>query len=806
MQKQIFKIFFLLAMFFAVPNFVLAARSINLGVYALGTTCDGAYANGCWGGLNANTFMLNNFDIWVGGPSWVYRDFSVNEGITGNDYFALKTWAKNNAVDAEEMLVHAKQDYALSQASFSVGNAAFSKMDAFDNFEGENGILETTDDATYSQLNAPFATNPYALNATLGNTVYFGYEEPFAQINFVFSTKGAGISDVWEYWNGSNWSALNVTDGTNNFSSDGQISFLPPSDWTRTVVNNSNSKYFVRVRFTGGTQFPITTSIKGDDWLNGGPFNCRGWNPADPNIINTGELSFNPNAGTGVSATSHATFRYQSRIPDWASNYFLYDPADKQMINGTLQRTESKLHADWVIAYHAAHPATIGVMGDDAILSLPATVPYAQTDFADKTTNTFAQEQLNKYSDILTDVHADSAMNNFKVGINDKSRSASKLGDFDLQEYSAYVPGIDADAGYRNILTTDSPSGMTYDDYLPQNNPLGTEGLFIYADNADTFQPYADYPTTNNKISAPWDRSNRGPMTVLSRFLVAANPKTYLAYVTGGDFIYNGGHVGGSSYTYGGRDGVWLNDGTFTYLSKTNFVMPDVSLVKHWETYFPAMGVDFGVPDPNGYNGGARDLVWKSGLDLDWADGSDLQENNLSASSVDINADTLTTANNWPTARGMRFKGTNLPAPLALSTTYYAINVDATHIKLATTSANAKAGTAINLTTVGSGNFTAHYIPYTATNVYPPDVWRRDYTNAIVLHRTHSWATIADEFATYSAPIDLGGTYYLLDATGKTGPAITSISLRANEGAILMKAPIGNDVTAPSAPSGLSVQ
>lgn len=42
------------------------------------------------------------------------------------------------------------------------------------------------------------------------------------------------------------------------------------------------------------------------------------------------------------------------------------------------------------------------------------------------------------------------------------------------------------------------------------------------------------------------------------------------------------------------------------------------------------------------------------------------------------------------------------PAPLTTSTIYYTIPVDSTHIKLATSVANAQAGTAINLTSAGS--------------------------------------------------------------------------------------------------------
>jgi hypothetical protein len=63
---------------------------------------------------------------------------------------------------------------------------------------------------------------------------------------------------------------------------------------------------------------------------------------------------------------------------------------------------------------------------------------------------------------------------------------------------------------------------------------------------------------------------------------------------------------------------------------------------------------------------------------------------------------------NLPTGARVRTanSGGALPAPLAANTTYYFINVDGTHGKLATSLANAKAGTAIDLTDAGSGTHT----------------------------------------------------------------------------------------------------
>lgn len=74
---------------------------------------------------------------------------------------------------------------------------------------------------------------------------------------------------------------------------------------------------------------------------------------------------------------------------------------------------------------------------------------------------------------------------------------------------------------------------------------------------------------------------------------------------------------------------------------------------------------------------------------------------------VNITTDQITVTNDIPTATEIRFSSTGaLPAPLVSGTIYYAIRIDATHIKVATNPVNAAAGTAIDLTDVGSGTHT----------------------------------------------------------------------------------------------------
>jgi len=77
------------------------------------------------------------------------------------------------------------------------------------------------------------------------------------------------------------------------------------------------------------------------------------------------------------------------------------------------------------------------------------------------------------------------------------------------------------------------------------------------------------------------------------------------------------------------------------------------------------------------------------------------------AFTADAGTEQLLVASTSSLPTGARVRVANsggaLPAPLAANTTYYVINVDATHVKLATSLALAKAGTAIDLTDAGTG-------------------------------------------------------------------------------------------------------
>lgn len=79
----------------------------------------------------------------------------------------------------------------------------------------------------------------------------------------------------------------------------------------------------------------------------------------------------------------------------------------------------------------------------------------------------------------------------------------------------------------------------------------------------------------------------------------------------------------------------------------------------------------------------------------------------FSDNSVDVLENTIQISNHTlkTTDPIVYTNGLAAPAPLVSGVTYYVIFVDENHIKLASSAANALAGTAINITTVGSGSF-----------------------------------------------------------------------------------------------------
>src|SRR5712691_6573531 len=136
-----------------------------------------------------------------------------------------------------------------------------------------HSVFTTTDDATWTdntteaRLNAGTAFKLFITPATT-DRAYFGMQVPFTRLKFDFGTLGLTATYVFEYWNGSAWTTLTVTDGTSAFTANGAVTWTAPGSWATTAVN-STTLYWVRVRYTGSAPAtnPLVNSVSYLGWL-----------------------------------------------------------------------------------------------------------------------------------------------------------------------------------------------------------------------------------------------------------------------------------------------------------------------------------------------------------------------------------------------------------------------------------------------------------------------------------------------------------------------------------------------------------
>ncbi|RKZ25658.1 hypothetical protein DRQ26_05560, partial [bacterium] len=103
----------------------------------------------------------------------------------------------------------------------------------------------------------------FNLMSDTGDYLYIGSSSTFSGIKFEFQTRGSEYTLKVEYYDESSgvndWVELtantnNLDDDTNNFESDGKISWTIPDSWGTTTVNSVN-KYWIRISTTSS---PVT--------------------------------------------------------------------------------------------------------------------------------------------------------------------------------------------------------------------------------------------------------------------------------------------------------------------------------------------------------------------------------------------------------------------------------------------------------------------------------------------------------------------------------------------------------------------
>lgn len=122
---------------------------------------------------------------------------------------------------------------------------------------------------TYTDLTADAASGLTVfelINAT-ADYFYLGSSSQFKGADFTFDTRGVGYTLTVEYWNGSTWVDLStdydVSDNTDNWQTDGMISWDTPTNWAKCIVNSSTQLYYVRISTsTAATTLAYATTVK----------------------------------------------------------------------------------------------------------------------------------------------------------------------------------------------------------------------------------------------------------------------------------------------------------------------------------------------------------------------------------------------------------------------------------------------------------------------------------------------------------------------------------------------------------------
>ncbi len=105
---------------------------------------------------------------------------------------------------------------------------------------------------------------------TVGDAYYFGNSAQFDTFDITISTAGSGSwTIVWEYYDGSSWSALSgISDGTNGFTTGGTntVTWDTPFDWSEETIDGSEL-FWVRARVDSYSS--ISTQPLGQEVLFG---------------------------------------------------------------------------------------------------------------------------------------------------------------------------------------------------------------------------------------------------------------------------------------------------------------------------------------------------------------------------------------------------------------------------------------------------------------------------------------------------------------------------------------------------------
>lgn len=129
------------------------------------------------------------------------------------------------------------------------------------NFDGAATYVDNTAEARLDGGTA------FTLLLDSGDKYYWGFDVKAAGLRIDIATAATVMGALtWEYWNGSAWTTLSVTDGTTGFTVDGNVSWTAPASWATTTVD-SVLAYYVRVGCASGPTVAPTAKFTVVNWV-----------------------------------------------------------------------------------------------------------------------------------------------------------------------------------------------------------------------------------------------------------------------------------------------------------------------------------------------------------------------------------------------------------------------------------------------------------------------------------------------------------------------------------------------------------
>ena len=162
----------------------------------------------------------------------------------------------------------------------------------------------------------------------IGDFSYFGKANPFELIHIILGTKKSATGVLsFQYWDGTAWQTLTVTDGTSGLTVDGKITFTAPLDWAKGQVNTTPDLYWVRIGVASGTftveptfrlALPNSRAIEEEIFTDGEFDGTTLWTPAgDWSRVTAGTYTFVYSTGAGTLTQSKTNFNHPLKPNTW---------------------------------------------------------------------------------------------------------------------------------------------------------------------------------------------------------------------------------------------------------------------------------------------------------------------------------------------------------------------------------------------------------------------------------------------------------------------------------------------------------